>query len=145
MPEEENPISNRPFQPSFIPPLTCSAQQPRRTALNSRVPSPSLKAQDEREVYSAVVLHGERGSDSDRSGKPLKTALIPSFPQCGQILSIVRKLFHCVRGKRALRERIDRQIPDKSRPGTRAKRGPKPKSPLFFHCVENFFIAWKNS
>ena len=64
------------------------------------MPSPSRKAQDEREVYSVAVLRGERGSVSDRSGKPPKTALKPSFPQCGQILSIVWKnpenFFHCV-------------------------------------------------
>ena len=78
----------------------CSAQQPRRTALNSRVPIPNRKAQDEREVYSAAILRGERGSVSDRSGKPQKTAQIQSFPHCGNILSIVWKnpenFFHCV-------------------------------------------------
>ena len=65
----------------------CFAQQPRRTALNSRVPSPSRKAQDEREVYSAATLCGERGSASDRSGKPPKSAVIPSFPHRGNIFS----------------------------------------------------------
>ncbi len=70
----------------------CSAQQPRRTARNSRVPSPSpapSRTLDEREVYSDAVLRGERGRASGRSGKPLKIARIPGFPQCGQILSIV--------------------------------------------------------
>ena len=44
---------------------------------NSRVPSPSRETQGEREVYSAVPLPGERGSDRDRSGN--------SFPRCGKI------------------------------------------------------------
>jgi hypothetical protein len=64
------------------------------------VPSPSLKAQDEREVYSAAALRGERGSVSDRSGTPPKTALKPSFPHRGNIFSIVWKtgenFFHSV-------------------------------------------------
>ena len=85
--------------------------------------------------HSAVPHCGKKFSIAWKTAKNIFHSVEKSsknLPYCGKI-----GLFFPYRGKRALRVRIIRRLPDKSRPGTRAKRGPQPNREKVFHTVEN--------